>query len=273
MVSRSAPSFPTTARRTAPVVAAAVVLVCVPLGRYAAPHPPERTVAEPWLPPGGQHLLGTDVLGRDVLSRVLAGGTELLTVSLLAALAAVVCGTALGLAAGWSGGRTARSVRALCDLLLAVPALVLALVLATALTGATAVVVAAVLAGAPLTARVVGTQCAHLRDSGHVHAAVERGERTPAVLVHEVLPNLRRLVAADAGLRLVTALQIAAALAVLGLGPQPPAPDWALMLSENLPGAALNPLALLAPAVPLAGCAWVFAAAAGTAARTPQEAV
>ncbi|MFI6209015.1 ABC transporter permease [Streptomyces sp. NPDC051041] len=266
------PLLPGAARRSAPVAAAVVLLVCVPLGEYAAPHPPERTVAAPWTPPGGQHLLGTDALGRDVLSRVLAGGAHLLAVSLSAAAAAVACGTALGLAAGWTGGRTARTVRALCDLLLAVPALVLALVLATALPGATAVVVAAVLSGAPLTARVVAAQCAHLRASGHVHAAVERGERTPAVLVHEVLPSLRRLVAADTGLRLVTALQIAAALAVLGLGPQPPAPDWALMLGENLPGAALNPMALLAPAVPLAGCAWVCAAAARAAARTPGEA-
>jgi peptide/nickel transport system permease protein len=269
----SAPSFAPARRRALPATAAVVLLLCVPLGRYAAPHPPERTVAVPWAPPGGAHPLGSDVLGRDVLSRVLAGGTQLLYVSLLAAVAAVVCGTALGLAAGWSGGRTARAVRALCDLLLAVPALVLALVLAAALPGATAVVVASVLAGAPLTARIVGTQCAQLRDSGHVHAAVERGESTPAVLVHEVLPALRRLVAGDAGLRLVTALQIASALAVLGLGPQPPAPDWALMLSENLPGAALNPWALLAPAVPLAGCAWVFAAAARTVARGPREAL
>ncbi|GGX81497.1 hypothetical protein GCM10010358_39810 [Streptomyces minutiscleroticus] len=258
-------------RRAVPVAAAVVLLVCVPLGRYAAPHPPERTVAAPWAPPGGEHLLGTDALGRDVLSRVLAGGTHLLTVSLLTAAAAVVCGTALGLTAGWTGGRTAHAVRALCDLLLAVPALVLALVLAVALPGTTAVVVAAVLSGAPLTARIVTAQCAHLRDSGHVLAAVERGERTSAVLVHEVMPALRRLVAADAGLRLVTALQIAAALAVLGLGPQPPTPDWALMLSENLPGAALNPMALLAPAIPLAGCAWMIAAAARAAARTPGE--
>ncbi|MFE1027122.1 ABC transporter permease subunit [Streptomyces sp. NPDC058818] len=261
-----------TVRRAAPAALAGVLLVCVPLGRYAAPHPPERTVAAPWTPPGGPYPLGTDVLGRDVLSRVLAGGAQLLTVSLLAAAAAVVCGTALGLAAGWTEGRASRAVRALSDLLLAVPALVLALVLATALPGGAAVVVAAVLAGAPLTARVVAVQCAHLRDSGHVHAAVERGERTPAVLLHEVLPALRRLVAADTGLRLVTALQIAASLAVLGLGPQPPAPDWALMLSENLPGAALNPSALLAPAVPLALCAWAFAAAARSAARTPEEA-
>ncbi|MDK1474486.1 ABC transporter permease subunit [Streptomyces sp. 549] len=253
---------PAPPRGVLPLASALTVLLLVPLGRFAAPHAPDEQIAPPWTTPGATALLGTDALGRDVLSRVMSGGTQLLAVSLLAATAAVLCGTALGLAAGWKGGRTALAVHWLCDLLLAVPALVLALVLAVALPGATAVVVASLLSGAPLTARVVEAQSAHLRGGGHVRAAVERGERTVGVLVREVLPALRGLVAADAGLRLVTALQIAAALAVLGLGPQPPAADWALMLSENLPGAALNPMALFAPAVPLAGCCWLLAAAA-----------
>ncbi|NGO06996.1 ABC transporter permease [Streptomyces sp. HC44] len=254
-------SFRTGLVAAAPVTAGAIALLVL-LGRYAAPHEPEQQIGPPWSPPGSAAPLGTDGLGRDVLSRVLHGGTELLTVSLLAAVVAVSCGTVLGLAAGWAGGRTARAVSWLCDLLLAVPALVLALVLAVALPGGTAVVVASVLSGTPLTARVVAGESARLRTSGHVHAALERGETVPSVLAREVLPALRGLVTADAGLRLVTALQIAAALAVLGLGPQPPEPDWALMLSENLPGASLNPVALLAPAVLLAGCAWALAAAA-----------
>ncbi|MGW6602217.1 ABC transporter permease [Streptomyces sp. NPDC055036] len=264
---------PAARRGTAAPGAVGVLLVLVALGRYLTPHDPERPVGPPWAPPGGHTVLGTDALGRDVLSRVFAGGTQLMAVSLTAAVLAVGCGTALGLAAGWMGGRTARAVRRLCDLLLAVPALILALVLAVALPGATAVVVASLLSGAPLTARMVAAQAAHLRDSGHVRAAVERGERTWAVLGREVLPALRGLVAADAGLRLVTALQIAAALAVLGLGPQPPTPDWALMLNENLPGATLNPMGLLAPAIPLAGCSWVLSAAARAVALRSEDAV
>ncbi|MFF9690889.1 ABC transporter permease [Streptomyces sp. NPDC014623] len=264
---------PVLPRGTVPLATGVLLLALVPLGRFVTPFSPQEHVAQPWEPPGGRTLLGTDALGRDVLSRVLAGGTQLMAVSLSAAAAAVACGTALGLIAGWTGGRTARAVHRLCDLLLAVPALILALVLAVALPGATAVVAASLLSGAPLTARVVAAQSAHLRERGHVRAAVERGERTAAVLTREVLPALRGLVAADAGLRLVTALQIAAALAVLGLGPQPPEPDWALMLNENLPGAALNPMGLLAPAVPLAGCAWALAAAARSLAHQPKDTV
>lgn len=247
--------------------AAAVLVALVLLGRRLAPYDPERPVAVPWSRPSWEMPLGTDALGRDVVSRVVSGGAHLLTVSLASAAAALLCGVALGLAAGWSAAALGRAVRWFCDLLLAVPALILALVLAVALPGATAVVVASVLSGAPLTARVVGVRCAAVRDSGFVRAAVERGERTPSVLVRELLPAVSGLIAADAGLRLLTALQLATALAVLGLGPQPPAPDWALMLSENLPGAALNPAALLAPAVPLALTAWLLAAAARTAGR------
>ncbi|WP_121162073.1 ABC transporter permease [Micromonospora pisi] len=237
------------------------------LGRHLAPHDPEQPLTMPWSTPSARLPLGADALGRDVLSRVVAGGAHLLGVALAAAVTALLIGVTLGLLAGWWPTRAGRVVHWLGDLLLAVPALILALVLAVALPGATAVVVASVLSGAPLTARVVAAQCVAVRDSGYLHAAVERGERGPAILVRELLPALSGLVAADAGLRLITALQLATTLAVLGFGPQPPNPDWALMLSENLPGAALNPAALLAPAVPLALCALLFAAAARAAGR------
>ncbi|MEH1015776.1 ABC transporter permease subunit [Micromonospora sp. CPCC 206060] len=250
----------------APVAAVTVVGLAL-LGRRLAPHDPEQPLAVPWSAPSGRLPLGADALGRDVLSRVVAGGANLLGVALAAAAAALMIGVALGLLAGWWPTRAGRVVHWLGDLLLAVPALILALVLAVALPGAAAVVVASVLSGAPLTARVVAAQCGTVRDSGYLHAAVERGEGGPAVVVRELLPALSGLVAADAGLRLITALQLATMLAVLGFGPQPPDADWALMLSENLPGAALNPAALLAPAVLLALCALLFAAAARAAGR------
>ncbi|SCL15361.1 peptide/nickel transport system permease protein [Micromonospora inyonensis] len=249
-----------------PVAALAVVALAL-LGRHLAPNDPEQPVAVPWSAPSTRLPLGADALGRDVLSRVVAGGANLLGVALTAAAAALLIGVAFGLLAGWWPARAGRVVRWLGDLLLAVPALILALVLAVALPGATAVVVASVVSGAPLTARVVAGQCGTIRGSGYLHAAVERGERGPVILVRELLPALSGLVAADAGLRLITALQLATTLAVLGFGPQPPDADWALMLSENLPGVALNPAALLAPAVPLALCALLFAAAARAAGR------
>ncbi|MCK9873829.1 ABC transporter permease subunit, partial [Nocardiopsis dassonvillei] len=93
-------------------------------------------------------------------------------------------------------------------------------------------------------------------------AARCRGERPASILFREVLPAVRGLVAADLGLRLVVALQVASALGVLGFGASPPAPDWALMLRENMAGAAMNPWAVAAPAAALGATTVVLALAA-----------
>lgn len=230
-----------------------------------APHDPTDTVAAPWTPPGSGLLLGADVLGRDVASRVLAGGQDLALVAVAAATAAVAVGAGCGLWAGW-GGRGTRLLTGGADLLLALPMLLIAMVLAVSLPPSAAVVAGTVCGGSPLTLRVVADATRQARHAGYVEAALARGERTPTVLVREVLPALAGLVGADFGLRCVLALQLAAALSLLGFGPAPPAPDWAAMLRENLPGVALNPSALVAPAVALAALTVTVAALAHAAA-------
>jgi ABC-type dipeptide/oligopeptide/nickel transport system permease subunit len=245
------------------VALVAAVALLVAGGGLLAPHPSDAVVGLPWEAPFPGAALGTDSLGRDVLSRTLAGGLDLTATALLGGLAATLTGTALGLVAGWRGGFADRATRALADVLLALPALLAALVLAVALPGPAAVVAGTVLVGAPLTARLVRDGTRRVRGSGFVEAAVARGERPPAVLVREVLPALSGLVTADVGLRFVVGLQLASALGVLGFGARPPAPDWALMLREDLPGAVLNPLAVAAPAAALAAAACGIALAAG----------
>lgn len=233
-----------------------VAVVLATAGLVWTPHDPLAVVGPPWSPDRG--LLGTDALGRDVLSRVLAGGATLTAVALLAALCASAAGIAWGLVAGWTG----RGVAFLADVLLAVPFLVLALLFAVTLPGWAAVVVGTVCAGAPLTARLVADLTRRTRTAGYVEAALGRGESTASVLVREVLPSVGRYAVADAGMRFVLALQLASALAVLGFGAAPPTPDWGLMLRENLPGAVLNPAGLLAPAVALAALSLCVALAA-----------
>jgi ABC-type glutathione transport system ATPase component/ABC-type dipeptide/oligopeptide/nickel transport system permease subunit len=230
------------------VMAAAVVL----LGGALAPHDPAASVGLPWSGPGPGTPLGTDAAGRDVLSRVLAGGRELTVIALIAAAAAAATGIIGGLIAGWAGGRVDRLLAGLADLLLAVPFLLLALVLVVALPPPVAVVAGTICGGAPLGLRVVRDMARHARRTGYVEAARGRGESTAAILVREVLPSLSGLAAADLGLRFVLALQLTAAFGMLGFGPEPPAPDWGLMLRENLSGAMLNPPALAAPAAALA---------------------
>ncbi|WP_017573639.1 ABC transporter permease [Nocardiopsis halotolerans] len=245
----------------------AAVLATAALGHWLAPLDPTAHVGAPWRGPVPEHPLGTDALGRDVWSRVLAGGGRLLAVSVTAAVCASLVGVVGGLVAGWAGGAADRALTAAADLMLAVPSLLLALVAAVALPGRAAVVVATVCGGAPLTLRVVRDAVRSIRESGYVEAALCRGERTASVLTREVLPAARGLVAADLGLRLVVALQVASALGVLGFGVSPPEPDWALMLRENMAGAAMNPWAVAAPATALGVTTVVLALSAQFSSR------
>lgn len=254
-------STSTAARRTVPVLAA-VGLVLALTGAVLAPHDPTAPLGGPWSPPSGQAPLGTDALGRDVLSRVAAGGAHLTVTALVAAAVTCATGLAGGLAAGWHD-RAARLLAGVADLLLAVPLLLVAVVLAVAVPGPAAVVAGTVCGGAPLTLRLVADAVRQLRHAGYVEAALGRGETTVLVLVREVLPALGGRVRADLSARFLTALHLAAALSLLGLGPAPPAPDWAAMIRENVTGVALNPAALLAPATALALVGLLVAAIGG----------
>ncbi|MFG1950481.1 ABC transporter permease subunit [Micromonospora sp. NPDC048830] len=237
-------------------------------GGILAPHDPTAPVGAPWTPPGPDAAWGTDALGRDVLSRVLAGGGHLTLTAAAAAVTASTLGVAGGLVVGWHRGRVSRLLAAGMDLLLAVPLLLIAMVLAVALPGPVAVVAGTVCGGTPLTLRVVADTVTAVRHTGYVEAALGRGESDPVILAREVLPALAGLVRADLAARFVVALQLAAALSLLGLGPAPPAPDWAAMIRENLIGAALNPAALAAPAAALAVVSLLVTVAGQLAGRT-----
>ncbi|WP_424639524.1 ABC transporter permease subunit [Embleya sp. AB8] len=254
--------------RLLPAATACLAVVVVVVGPALTPYDPAAPVDVPWARADGGHLLGTDVLGRDVLSRVLAGGRRLLAVAAPAAALACVIGTLCGLAAAGARRSVGRAVDLVADVLIAVPAVLPALLLAAALPGPGAVIAATVVSGVPLTARIVADAATRTLASGYVRAARLRAERLPTILLREVVPSMSALLAADFGLRFVTALQLSCVLGVLGLGGTvPPAGDWAVMLRENLPGATLNPAALAAPALLLTVLALAVAGAAHTAAR------
>lgn len=240
---------------------AAAVFAVVLAGGLLAPHDPVAVSGLPFAAPGSGHLLGTDVLGRDVLSRSLTGGAGLVVLAALAGAVTCVVGVACGLVAGWRGGWANRVITAVADVLTAVPVLLVALVIAIAVPGPVAVVAATVVGGAPLTAQIVRDATRSAKSAGWADAARCRGETTAALLAREVLPAMSGLVVAEAGLRFVLGLQLACTLTLLGFGAQPPAADWALMLRENLPGAAANPAAVAAPALLLTTLACVVALA------------
>ncbi len=229
-----------------------VVLVAL-FGPFVAPHPPQRPVGIPYEGPSSEALLGTDFLGRDVLSRVLWGGRSVIALAGLSVLLAYAGGLTVGLAAGYSRGLLDPILMRSADVLLSLPALLFLLVLVTGLgSSRTVLVVGVALIQMPLVARIIrsATQTQSVR--GFVEAAAARGERTSAILGRELLPNIVPTIAADVGLRLTYAIILVASVNFLGLGLQPPDADWGLMVSENRSGLNLNPLAVLAPAAMIA---------------------
>ena len=230
-----------------------VVLVVAVFGPFVAPEPPERPIGIPYEGPSAEAPLGTDFLGRDVFSRVLWGGRSVIALAGLSVLLAYLGGLTVGLAAGYTRGLLDPILMRAADILLSLPALLFLLVLVTGLgSSRTVLVLGVALIQLPLIARIIrsATQAQAVR--GYVEAAAARGERTTTILRRELLPNIVPTIAADAGLRLTYAIILIASVNFLGLGLQPPAADWGLMVSENRSGLNLNPLAVLAPATLIA---------------------
>jgi peptide/nickel transport system permease protein len=244
--------------RTAGFLAGAAVLlfwfVDAVAWRTFVPHDPQAvSPGETLQPPSAEHWFGTDDLGRDVFSRVLAGATSVLTVAPAAALLAVAAGVAVGLVAGYVGGRTDEVLMRLVDALLAFP-LVVGAVLALAVTGVSrlhlVIVIAVVLA--PLTARTVRAAVRTEREREYVEAARLRGESAPYIMVGEILPNVSALVVAETTSRLAAAIFAAATLSFLGLGIQQPSPDWGLSVALGRVFLQTAPWIVLFPALALA---------------------
>ena len=223
------------------------------LGRYIAPHDPNAPVGAPLAGPSSAAHLGTDFLGRDVLSRLLYGGRSVILIALAATLLAYALGLAIGLVAGYSRTAVDPLLMRTVDVMLAFPPLLFLLVLITgAGTGVGVLVVGVAAIQAPGISRIVRTATLEVSVRGYVEAAVARGERAAAVVVREVLPNILAPVLVDAGLRFTYSILIIASVNYLGLGLQPPSSDWALMISENREYISLNVWAVLAPAAMIA---------------------
>ncbi|MYW01363.1 ABC transporter permease [Streptomyces sp. SID3343] len=242
-------------RRTRPsvvVVCASTGLACVLLvallGPYLAPHAPTEQVGLPFESPDAKHVLGTDMLGRDVLSRVLHGGRTIVIAGVCATAATTVLGTLVGLWAAFTKTRAGDLLVRLVDVLAAVPALLSMLVLAAGFPGSdTAVVVAVALTTLPFSVRVVRASGRRLAGHGYIEAARARGDSASAVLRYDVLPNMVGPLLTDAGIRLVAAVHLSATAGFLGLGQGAPAANWGRMVQENLPGASLTTAPFLAP--------------------------
>jgi peptide/nickel transport system permease protein len=250
---RSRLRFLRTASGATGVAIVAFVVGVAVLGPFVAPHDPAASIGVAFRGVSRSAPLGTDYLGRDVLSRLLFGGRTVIGFAAAATALAYLIGLVIGLIAGYTRSLLDPLLMRTVDVMLALPPLLFLLVLiAGAGTGVGVLILGVALIQAPGISRIVRTATQVVSVRGYVEAAVARGERMPAVVSREVLPNILSPVLVDAGLRFTYSILIIASVNFLGLGLQPPASDWALMISENRQYISLNPSAVLAPAAMIA---------------------
>ncbi|HLE27152.1 MAG TPA: nickel transporter permease [Anaerolineales bacterium] len=185
-------------------------------------------------PPSSAHWLGTDQLGRDVLSRLLFGARISLTVGVVVVSTAGTFGTLVGLIAGYTRGLADEALMRVTDVFLAFPALILAMAIAGALGPSlnNAMIAIAVVTW-PVYARLVRGQVLSLREREFVEAARGLGASTPRILWRHILPNTLAPILVQASFDMGGAILSAAGLSFIGFGAQPPAPEWGVMISDG----------------------------------------
>ncbi|SCB36547.1 peptide/nickel transport system permease protein [Rhizobium hainanense] len=222
-------------------------------GPLFAPYGPTELVGVPFDIPQQDYLLGTDALGRDVLSRFLWGGRSLVWMALGATSIALVLATALGVSAAYFKGRVDEAIMRLIDLKLAFPTVVMALLFVTMFgTGKLLLVVIVGLSLTPTGARVIRGAALSVVDREFIEHSKSIGMPTHRILLSEVLPNITSPLLVEVGLRLMWAISALAGLNFLGYGVQSPEADWGLMINENRNALSIQPWAVLAPIIAIA---------------------
>jgi peptide/nickel transport system permease protein len=223
------------------------------LGPLFAPHAPAAFAGAPYAHPSGGALLGTDNLGRDVLSRFLWGGRSILGLSAAATAIGLFLGSLIGLVAAYSRGLLDDVLMRGMDVILAFPSIVLALVAVATIGPKLWLIVLVVgLTTMPRVARVTRGASLEIVERDYVHAAQAMGEPRRKILVGEILPNITSPLLVEASLRLTYSIGLIAGLSFLGFGLQPPNADWGLMINENRQGLTVQPWGVVLPVIAIA---------------------
>jgi peptide/nickel transport system permease protein len=223
------------------------------LWRAIVPHDPAATGTDTLVGPSADHLLGTDNLGRDVFSRMLAGAGPAFAVALPATLIGLLGGTAVGLVSGYHRGLVDDVVSRIVDAFLAFPAVVIALLALTVLGSSPVTVILVIgILFTPIISRTVRAAVLVEREREYVAAARLRGDSAPYVMLAEILPNVSGPIAVEGTTRFGYAIFAAATLSFLGVGLQIPSPDWGLTVAVERVNLAVNAWTVLAPAIALA---------------------
>jgi peptide/nickel transport system permease protein len=215
---------------------ALLFLLLAAIGPAIVPYPEDAAgavnLAEKLQPPSAAHWFGTDEVGNDILTRVVVGTRLSLVIALIITGVAAAIGVPLGILAGYSGGWLREVIMRVTDVFLAVPALVLAIAIVAALgPGMVNAVIALSLVWWPGYVRLIESKTLSLKDESYVEAARLAGASTARILFSHILPNCLSPILVKASMDMGMAILAAASLGFIGLGAQPPAPEWGAMIS------------------------------------------
>jgi peptide/nickel transport system permease protein len=241
-------------RNPGAVVGAAICVVFITLALAApaiVPHDPYRQRLIIALePPSPEYWLGTDEHGRDILSRVLAGAQVSLFMSLATVALSLAAGAGLGLLAGYYGSWVDSAIMRTMDVLLAMPGVLLAITIIAILgVGLENVIIAVALASMPVFARLARASTLSVRESEYVTAARVVGVSDARMLLAHVLPNITAPLIVMSTTRIAAVILTASGLSFLGLGAQPPSPEWGAMLSAGRSHLTSNPHVAVSPGI------------------------
>ncbi len=202
----------------------------------------------------GEHLMGTDSLGRDIWSRIVYGSRSILTIALLTSLFSSLAGVILGFTAGYFGGRIDALFLRVMDIMMAIPPLVLSMVVLGVLGNSNILTLTLIvsIAYTPATARVARGALLSCKNIEYVDAARLRGESHLYIMFREILPNTMGPIIVEITARFAYSIMMVASLGFLGVGLQPPTPDWGMMVIENKTIIKAAPWAVLYPSLAIA---------------------
>ncbi|WP_105402607.1 MULTISPECIES: ABC transporter permease [Neorhizobium] len=211
-----------------------LVLVIVLFGPMLAPHDPETLAPlTRYKGPSAAYWLGTDQYGRDIFSRLLIGARATVVMAVLATIAGTLLGAFVGTTSAFLGGRADELIMRTIDAVMSIPSLLFALLVVNLLGSSTVnALIAVAIAFAPGMARITRSVALSVRKQDYVNAAVARGESSAYIILREMLPNVIAPIIVEMTIRISFAVMLFATLSFLGLGAQPPAAEWGLMVSE-----------------------------------------
>ncbi|CUH45728.1 putative D,D-dipeptide transport system permease protein DdpC [Ruegeria atlantica] len=218
-----------------------------------APYGMAEVVGDVWEPSSAEHLLGTDNIGRDLLTRMIYGGRTTIFIAAMATILSFITGTSLGLLAAVLGGWADQALSRMVDLIMSIPTLILALVILAIVPVTVPILILVMgLLDATRPYRLSRSVAVDINVMDYVEAAKLRGEGRRWIIFREILPNALSPLVAEFGLRFIFMVLFISTLSFLGLGVQPPLADWGGIVKENKDGIVYGIGAALYPAVAIA---------------------